>query len=921
MRGEVEIWDGDKLLHKESNLLVDGAGELLAEIMTVSPSLSGIEDHATSSILDSSNYTIQAISFGKDASAYTLNAHAIPEKRNLWYNSTPSAEDSQVNFNYDLIVSSCPNIAPPPQYSHIPSSIAHVLSLEDKNASGNSQLTMNAYNNVNYSDTTVSAGQDNWICASFYIKFPVDESSLVPTQDSPTTNLHPRSHLGLSILGEGRDLSIPAGYGGLGYSRLATAVNWNDVGTTPTADGSSPSSIKFDYISAAEVGTARSEGSGYSINNWQQNGGVYPVGNGWHRIYATGLAPVSGVSGIGVSIYPIGWEDGPVGETEGGIYMYGAQLELGRWPTDMDFTNNRRTNNWDFSGSVLNRDHSPGAVTDNGTVRVVPPYGTSSYVPTNYLSNPPNPASTRVEEGNTALLDVSSDALTNFDMGQNLNVIPYRKNPGGAYGVGPVEGSQRLLPHNVADGQQQIDWAEAYATGYSVLREASGMDSFGPQAYYLGCYPEGSSTGGSNWALVSSLDNSAAYLQVANGTDPNFVSGTYNSIVNEASSMDVSGFVGKVYDAKNKVGDLPNPNLLFYTDDPGSSPGLDFPAGDTNGYYWHSNVLYNPTFSSILETNPFGGPSSIDLSAAIGDGTVPAYWPYLATRDNNTIIGYGQLPGRPRQWRAADRVAHTWYVKRPTRNLAASGFFINTYDPDTPFKSNIVSFEYLGGYHESTSAVPTLVSEPESGLSSILESVGNDWYRCGVVTSGLGTGASGGTTVEGENLQTYFYIGGDEVYASYAETSGQSIWLSSPQCEQWPLESSISSTPYQEVAGVSATIAEQNGTGGLHVSGGIDATNSGTVEYSMLLGSGDVGYSNLYGGIYNMGLWTIDMRETLRAGNTPPYSFGPLDNPRKYRLFATKHLTKNLGYIRDRGGFAGSLNYSDLTIKWRLHFL
>jgi len=108
---------------------------------------------------------------------------------------------------------------------------------------------------------------------------------------------------------------------------------------------------------------------------------------------------------------------------------------------------------------------------------------------------------------------------------------------------------------------------------------------------------------------------------------------------------------------------------------------------------------------------------------------------------------------------------------------------------------------------------------------------------------------------------------------------------------------------------------------GLCVSGGHDATNSGTVEYSMILGSGDVGFSNLYGGIYNMGLWTIDMGETLRSGNTPPYSFGPLDNPRKYRLFATKHLTKNLGYINDHSTNAGAFNYSDLTIKWRLHFL
>ena len=89
----------------------------------------------------------------------------------------------------------------------------------------------------------------------------------------------------------------------------------------------------------------------------------------------------------------------------------------------------------------------------------------------------------------------------------------------------------------------------------------------------------------------------------------------------------------------------------------------------------------------------------------------------------------------------------------------------------------------------------------------------------------------------------------------------------------------------------------------------------------MLLGSGDVGYSNLYGGIYNMGLWTIDMDKTLKAGNTPPYSFGPLNNPRKYKLFSTKHLTKNLGFIEGTGTNAGSLNYTDLTIKWRLHFL
>lgn len=84
MRGEVQIWAGDELLHQEPNLIVDGAGEVLADIMTVSRSLSGIEDHATSSILDASNYTIQAISFGTGSDAFRNNAHVLTDgKRSL----------------------------------------------------------------------------------------------------------------------------------------------------------------------------------------------------------------------------------------------------------------------------------------------------------------------------------------------------------------------------------------------------------------------------------------------------------------------------------------------------------------------------------------------------------------------------------------------------------------------------------------------------------------------------------------------------------------------------------------------------------------------------------------------------------------------------------------------------------------------
>jgi len=111
-------------------------------------------------------------------------------------------------------------------------------------------------------------------------------------------------------------------------------------------------------------------------------------------------------------------------------------------------------------------------------------------------------------------------------------------------------------------------------------------------------------------------------------------------------------------------------------------------------------------------------------------------------------------------------------------------------------------------------------------------------------------------------------------------------------------------------------------TSGLCVSGGTDTGNSGTVEYSLTLGKGDLGGANLYGGIYNMGLWTIDIDKSLLAGNTPPYSFDTLNNPRKYRLFAVKSFSRNIARITDAAGpAAGCINYGDCLIKWRIHFL
>ena len=894
MRGEVEIWEGDKLLHREPNMLVDGAGELLADIMTVSPSLSGIADHATSSILDTSNYTIQAISFGKDASAYTLNAHALNKYRNLYGNSTFSSLDDPGMTGGLGTVSSTPEVQNPPGFEDTPSSVAHVVAYIDNTSTSNKSISYSFnVNDANFPDLTLSAGQDQWFCRSTYVKLGVPDYPVY--RPAHQYNYH-RIHYKMQVEGEGNVFTSHALGSGLGRARSSTDPNFGD-------ENISFSSVVIGFTGDNRLNDTTLSG-GYSVANWDSNGGIIPVGNNWYRVWTSLLAPVSGVSAITCTTYPLSHDGAePIGETSGGIYAFGEQFEIGRWPTELQFrTDGVAANNWDFSGSVLNSDHNPGATTDKGTVRVIPPYGTSSYVPTNYISSPPNPNSTRVEDGDTDLFG-SSSVTSGFSMGQNLNVIPYR-----------AQYNQEPNKTFYAE-ENNVDYGSEMKALFDAGGGApSGTFSIGPQAYYLGCFPEGSSTGGSNFALVSSLDNSAAYpINYAASSDPNFVSGIYNSILNEASSMDVSGFVGKVYDPQNTVAPVANPNLLAYTDDPGSSPGVTFP-NDLDGTYWGADQTKVASYSSVEFTNPFGGPSSMLCSGLSswpddGDGLSSASGYGLCIATTNT----SRIPLFP----AASSTTYiaSIFVKRPTDGYETSSCMLNLKDNTDPVEAYIAVWEFDG-------AVPSL-KNGDTGITTHQEDYGNGWWRLQVRLKGSDVTKD---TVAGDRMNLYFY-GGDNTnlgggnYTPSSNWTGKTMYAYAPQMEVYPDAYDISATPYQAVAGVSPLVSENQGQGGLHVSGGIDATNAGTVEYSITVCSGDVGYSNLYGGIYNMGLWTIDMDKTLKAGNTPPYSFGPLNNPRKYKLFSTKHLTQNLGYIVDNGTAAGAMNYSDLTIKWRIHFL
>lgn len=78
MRGYVEIIlqkeNGEEIpIESGPNLIVDGMRETLVNAMCVPPALSAIA--SASALLDVSNYTVNAVSFGKDPSSYLFNAH------------------------------------------------------------------------------------------------------------------------------------------------------------------------------------------------------------------------------------------------------------------------------------------------------------------------------------------------------------------------------------------------------------------------------------------------------------------------------------------------------------------------------------------------------------------------------------------------------------------------------------------------------------------------------------------------------------------------------------------------------------------------------------------------------------------------------------------------------------------------------
>jgi len=102
----------------------------------------------------------------------------------------------------------------------------------------------------------------------------------------------------------------------------------------------------------------------------------------------------------------------------------------------------------------------------------------------------------------------------------------------------------------------------------------------------------------------------------------------------------------------------------------------------------------------------------------------------------------------------------------------------------------------------------------------------------------------------------------------------------------------------------------------------LHASNTGEIAYKVIVGSGDLGACNLYGGIYNIGLWAMDLCKAQKYNN-PPFVFGPITNEKRYKLFSKKSLLDNISRTVDYGDpkDPGCNRYADLTLIWRLYFV
>ena len=465
------------------------------------------------------------------------------------------------------------------------------------------------------------------------------------------------------------------------------------------------------------------------------------------------------------------------------------------------------------------------------------------------------------------------------------------------------------------------------------------------------------------------------------------VSGQYHSMGNKL----MQGRAHSVGHSLNRVQSHTNPNLLSYTEDPNADPNAGSTPDMTNQVVWTSSTgvakitLLDESNTSFY-SGPFSNTSSILVSGTGAAVAVlrqenPLQKTYFHPNLDHTFSLYAKLPevnsASSLQLNISDQTGTT---KSHSVTFSFSGIDTSTISPPTIVhqingaSGNITpsaGVDGSGGWYRLECRLENLGKSTAPELAdhlTVRAIIGKhalftdlpaaiEFYGWQLEESAVATPYK---VVRGLNL-TNNEIGGDLFLGCFPPTKQADFAIVSSIANLTTPQSNIyvsgtyptsSTGHYFNSSGIRSmdrngyvkALYELHGdayttndpVSGLVVSashvapgGTCDFSSTGEVTYVCTISSGDLGYSNMYGGLFKVGLWTIDLPKTLAAvdseGNpkgipTFPLRFTAGYNKLVYKLFAEKSFNKNLAAIKDSGSDDGCTAYEDLTLIWKIKF-
>lgn len=111
-------------------------------------------------------------------------------------------------------------------------------------------------------------------------------------------------------------------------------------------------------------------------------------------------------------------------------------------------------------------------------------------------------------------------------------------------------------------------------------------------------------------------------------------------------------------------------------------------------------------------------------------------------------------------------------------------------------------------------------------------------------------------------------------------------------------------------------------SGGPYVISGTNFQSDPNVILGIKLERGDAVALALFGGVKHIGVWCLDLKEMLKLGLNPPYTWNYLNNNRKYKLVAKVTFWDDILYNEDVSGTPGLtlLDTSGVLTKLKFSF-